>query len=286
MLSQNDSHTICTHSYTNMIKIIHKSKHSWAESMLHVNYRVHSLPMWLWLQRIIQLIEYTFGHTIFASRWNLRHSPTSCKKNAYLTLVPPVLEYAAIIWDLHTQQEINMLERVQRNAVHFTAEDYHSTMPGFITRLLRNMSSQHFKKATPTSLGFFYKVVESLVPVITLCNFITPHSTETRMTHPLHERQKHMYTVTKPSRKLWLEQRKTKKMNNRCYCLPETHTDQYRHAYKFPKTIIEWNNLDDTIVHQKSIDSFKSALAKARSQQYRRTAHPYCRTYASKSLNQ
>ena len=36
------------------------------------------------------------------------------------------------------------------------------------------------------------------------------------------------------------------------------------HSY-FPKTIVEWNHLDDTIVHQKSVD-FKSAPAKARSQ--------------------
>ena len=53
--------------------------------------------------------------------------------------------------------------------------------------------------------------------------------------------------------------------NDRCYCVPESHTDQYRHSY-FPKTIVEWNHLDDTIIHQKSADRFKLALVKARSQ--------------------
>ena len=43
----------------------------------------------------------------------------------------------------------------------------------------------------------------------------------------------------------------------------ETHTGQYRLPY-FPKTIIEWNHLNYTIVHQKSVDGFKSPLAKAR----------------------
>ena len=45
--------------------------------------------------------------------------------------------------------------------------------------------------------------------------------------------------------------------------VPETHTDQYRHSY-FPNTTAQWNHLNDTIVHQKSVDSFKSPLAKAR----------------------
>ena len=68
---------------------------------------------------------------------NLWHSPTSCRRNAYLALVCPVLEYASIICDPHKQQEINTLERVQRNAACFTAKEYRSPTPGLITGLLR-----------------------------------------------------------------------------------------------------------------------------------------------------
>ena len=71
--------------------------------------------------------------------------------------------------------------------------------------------------------------------------------------------------------------------NDRCYCVPETHTDQYHHSY-FPRTIVEWNHLDDTIVHQKSVDSFKSALAKSHEPIVPANCAPYRRTYASKWL--
>ena len=108
-------------------------------------------------------------------RRNLRHSPTCCQRNAYLALVRLVLEYAAIIWDPHTQQEINMLERVQRNAARFIAKDYRSPTPGFVTGLLRKHDLTTLQERRPQlRLGFFYKVVEGLVPAITLCDFITP----------------------------------------------------------------------------------------------------------------
>ena len=108
---------------------------------------------------------------------NLRHSPTSCWRNAYLALAHPVLEYVAIIWDPHTQQKIIMLERIQRNAVRFIAKDYRSTTPGFITGLLRKhelTTLQERRLQVQLCLGFFYKVVEGLVPAITPCDFITP----------------------------------------------------------------------------------------------------------------
>ena len=111
------------------------------------------------------------------------------------------------------------------------------------------------RKTTPTSLGFFYKVVEGLVPVITPCDFITQQKPGRCIRST---RDKSMHLSQNPVENYT-------RNNGRYYCVPETHTDQCRHPY-FPKIIVEWNHLDDTIVHQKSIDSFKSALAKARSQ--------------------
>ena len=54
--------------------------------------------------------------------------------------------------------------------------------------------------------------------------------------------------------------------NDRCYNIPNSKTEQYKHSF-FPKTIIEWNHLDGTIVKETSLNSFKAALAKAGSQQ-------------------
>ena len=93
-------------------------------------------------------------------------------------------------------------------------------------------------------------LLQGLVPEITPCNFITPQKSGQRI-HSMGD--KSMYLSQNPVENYTLN-------NDRCYCVRESHTDQYCHSY-FQKTIVEWNNLDDTIIHQKSVDSFKSALA-------------------------
>ena len=208
-----------------------------------------------WSQHITSITKKANSTWEFLRR-NLRHSPTSCRRNAYLTLVRPVLEYAAIIWDPHTQQEINMLERVQRNAARFIEKNYRFTTPGFLAGLLRKHDLTTLQeRRLQLRLGFFYKVAEGLVPAISPCDFITPQKPGR---HIRSTRDNSMYLSQN------LVENYTRN-NDRCYCVPDSHTDQYRHSY-FPKTIVEWNHLDNTIVHQKSVDSFKSALAKARSQ--------------------
>ena len=73
-------------------------------------------------------------------RRNLRHLPTTCKKTAYLALVRSVREYGSIIWDPHAKKNIDQLERVQRCAVRFIANDNTSRTPGFMTNLLRKLN--------------------------------------------------------------------------------------------------------------------------------------------------
>ena len=45
---------------------------------------------------------------------NIRTCPRKIKHLAYTTLVRPILEYASIIWDPHTDSNTLKLERVQR----------------------------------------------------------------------------------------------------------------------------------------------------------------------------
>ena len=47
---------------------------------------------------------------------NLKHCPETFRKNAYLALVRPILEYGAAVWDPHLKKDIDKLERVQRSA--------------------------------------------------------------------------------------------------------------------------------------------------------------------------
>ena len=48
-------------------------------------------------------------------------------------------------------------------------------------------------------------------------------------------------------------------LNSKCFQLPESVSTVYRHSF-FPKTISEWNELDEKIVSAPSVDTFKNRL--------------------------
>ena len=73
-------------------------------------------------------------------RRNLRGCPSDVKAQAYTTLVRPVLEYASSVWDPYTIQQINALERVQRQAARFVTGDYFSRDPGCVTNMLHQLA--------------------------------------------------------------------------------------------------------------------------------------------------
>ena len=55
---------------------------------------------------------------------NLHSCPLQIKSNCYKALVKLILEYASIIWAPHTQKDIRVLEKVQRNAARFVHNNY------------------------------------------------------------------------------------------------------------------------------------------------------------------
>ena len=48
---------------------------------------------------------------------------------------------------------------------------------------------------------------------------------------------------------------------SRCFIVHNFRTDQFRHSF-FIDSVIKWNHLPDSIVHEDSVESFKSALLK------------------------
>jgi len=186
-------------------------------------------------------------------RRNLRHCPTSCKRNAYLALVRPLLEYGVVIWDPYRKQEIDKLERIQRNAARFIAKDYRSRSPGFVTGLMNKYNLPPLQeRREQLRLTFFYRVVEGLVPAIQPDHFLTPHKPG-RMIRP---RKHSEYQTSNPIDNYI-------RNNTRCYQIAECNTEQFKNSF-IPRTTAAWNRLDDKTVHSTSVEGFKSALAAAK----------------------
>ena len=182
-------------------------------------------------------------------RRNLRSCPPSCKKNAYLSLVRPVLEYGSMIWNPYLKQNINKLEKTQRMAARFITGDYKSRTPGSMTKMLKDLSlpSLHDRRRE-LRLSFLYKIIEGLVPAIPSAEYLTPH---------------------KPGRKIRPKQRNDYESSNtiadhvrnnsRTFLVHRCRTEQLRQSF-FVSTVRDWNQLDERIVGCASVESFKKLI--------------------------
>jgi hypothetical protein len=56
-------------------------------------------------------------------RRNLKIPSIRIKKQAYQTLVRPLVEYASIVWNPYTKTEINKIEAVQRRAARYVVNN-------------------------------------------------------------------------------------------------------------------------------------------------------------------
>ena len=74
--------------------------------------------------------------TVGFLRRNLRRCPPACKQQAYISLVRPLLEYGAVVWDPYLKKDTDSKEKTQRIAARFTTGDFRSNTPGSVTRLL------------------------------------------------------------------------------------------------------------------------------------------------------
>ena len=72
-------------------------------------------------------------------RRNLKFLSKAHKSTAYQTLVRSILEYGSIVWDPHTIQDKQCLERIQRRAARFIVGDYKTKSEGFMTQTLKDI---------------------------------------------------------------------------------------------------------------------------------------------------
>ena len=127
-----------------------------------------------WRNHITQTTKRA-SSTVGFLRRNLRNCPKDCKKLAYISLVRSKLEYAATVWDPFTKNEIDKLERVQKQAARFISNDYKSREPGCITRMLQELNLPSLQlRRQQQRLKLLYKIQANQLPAIPPQNFLTP----------------------------------------------------------------------------------------------------------------
>ena len=72
----------------------------------------------------IKIISSKANSVVGFLRRNFNHCPTKTKSTLYLSLVRPILEYAATVWAPYHHTDISQLEAVQRRAARFTMNCY------------------------------------------------------------------------------------------------------------------------------------------------------------------
>jgi len=64
------------------------------------------------------------SNTLNFLKRNLKYCQKQAKQTAYFSLVRPTMEYSGAIWDPHFQKDKDKLEKVNRRAARFVANNY------------------------------------------------------------------------------------------------------------------------------------------------------------------
>ena len=98
-------------------------------------------------------------------RQNLGNCPAECRKLAYIALIRSRLEYGATVWDPHLQKDIDLLERIQRQAARFIKRDYQSREAGCVTKMLHDLKLLPLQKRREHQrLTTLYKIAGDHTP--------------------------------------------------------------------------------------------------------------------------
>ena len=154
------------------------------------------------------------------------------------------------IWDPTLQKDIDKLEAVQRRAARFIKQDYKSREPGCVTRMLSDLNLPPLQdRRKQLRLQFLYKIVSGQIPAIPAEKFMKPVRDRRTRRPKVYEGFQTANIVDQHARN-----------NSRCFEVNLGTTDVFRNSF-FPRTIRDWNSLEDRVVRAESIEEFKTLLS-------------------------
>ena len=143
------------------------------------------------------------------------------KSTSYSTLVRPLLEYACMVWDQHTAQNIQKLEAVQRRSARFVMNNYQQTSS--LTSMLQTLQ---WPTLTERRARIKATIVNSLVDV-------PPTELHTSAT--------------------------TARGHTARFIDLYAIAPLYRHSF-FPDTIRIWNGLPQPLLESTSLETFEQGV--------------------------
>jgi len=166
------------------------------------------------------------SNTLNFLKRNLKYCPKQAKQTAYFSLVRPTMEYSGAIWDLHFQKDKDKMEKVNRRAARFVANNYEQQSS--VTAILEKLEWPSLENPRQNQrFDLMYKIVQNLVAVPS--SSLVPADLCTRAHHSYKFR-----TIS-------------------------TNTSQLKNSF-FPRTIPQWNAFNRTTVESDSLDIFRNLL--------------------------
>ena len=201
-----------------------------------------------WKTHITNIVKKA-NSTLGFLRRNLKYCPEECKRLSYIALVRSTLEYGAIVWDPYKLQDIQSIEKIQRQAARYIKNDYCSRFDGCVREMLQDLKLHPLQQHRLESrLVMMYKIVRGMVPAINADEVFIPIRNKRQIKPKSHQDCYSTNIISKYALN-----------NSECYKVPASNTDQHKNSY-FVKTTSDWNCLSDTHIRAETVNSFKSAV--------------------------
>ena len=162
-------------------------------------------------------------------RRNLKNCDKSFKETAYISLVRSVLDYSSTVWDPHLNKDITRIENIQRRAARFMFSDYKQTSS--VTSMMDELGWKPLhERRREQRLTLLFKIVNDLVAI---------------------PADQHIRYNNRTSRNRHSKQLKVESSNS----------DIYKNSF-FPRTIIDWNNLPQSVIDCDTVENFKRSISR------------------------